>query len=267
MSDNIGLLDMKDYADDYDKDGRLNKNLVIRVEDLTMAYSDIPVLWDIDLDFIKGSTTAIIGPNGAGKSTLLKGMLGLMKPLTGYVKFWGEPYEKIRNKIAYVPQTETVNWDFPITVLDVVMMGRYGSLRLFKRPTEKMKQQAMDSLREMKMEDFYNRHISDLSGGQKQRVFIARAINQNAEIYIMDEPLAGIDKVTEKIIIDKFKEFKKNDKTVIAVHHDMNTLMDYFDNVAIIDRTVKAQGSCKRVFKDETPMEWMFKRRKNENIR
>lgn len=239
----------------------MKENTIIKVEDMTMAYVDTPVIWDIDVDFIEGSITAIIGPNGAGKSTLLKGMMGLMKPLTGTTRFWGKRYEDVRDKIAYVPQTESVNWDFPITVLDVVMMGQYGNKGVFHRISKKEKEMAYDALIQMKMEKFADRHIADLSGGQKQRVFIARAINQNADIYIMDEPLAGVDKNTEHIIMEKFKEFQKQGKTIIVVHHDMNTLIDYFDHVVVIDKVVKGQGKCSEVFKNTTPMEWMARRR------
>ncbi|WP_330683367.1 ABC transporter ATP-binding protein [Peptostreptococcus porci] len=237
------------------------REIVVKVEDMTMAYSDTPVIWDVDVDFVSGSITAIIGPNGAGKSTLLKGMLNLMKPITGSTYFWGKEFREIRNKVAYVPQKESVNWDFPISVLDVVMMGRYAGRGIIHRVSRSDREKAMNSLREMKMEKFADRHISDLSGGQKQRVFIARAINQDADLYIMDEPLAGVDKNTEQIIMEKFKEFQKNGKTVIVVHHDMNTLMEYFDHVVVVDKVIKGQGLCSEVFKDVTPMEWMTRRK------
>lgn len=231
---------------------------IIQVRDFTMAYDEKPVIWDVDVDFMDNSVTAIIGPNGAGKSTLLKGMLGLMKPLTGSALFWGQEYKAVKDKIAYVPQTESVNWNFPISVIDVVMMATYGKRGMFSRINKEDKLKAMKSLEQMEMTDYANRHIFDLSGGQKQRVFIARAINQDAQIYIMDEPLAGIDKNTEKIIIEKFRKFKNEGKTVIAVHHDINTLTDYFDHVLVIDKVLKTSGSCIDVFKDKTPMEWIF---------
>lgn len=237
------------------------ENPAIRVEDMTMAYDDTPVIWDVDVDFAQGLRTAIIGPNGAGKSTLLKGILGLMSPLTGKVEFWGKEYSQVKQRVAYVPQTETVNWNFPISVLDVVMMGKFGQMDLFSRQGKKEREEALAALRHMKMEEYANRHIADLSGGQKQRVFIARAINQDADIYIMDEPLAGVDKNTEKIIMEKFEEFKAEGKTVIAVHHDMNTLLDYFDNVVVVDKTIKAQGNCSEIFKDISPLEWMARRK------
>lgn len=230
---------------------------VVKIEDLTMAYLDNPVIWDVDVSLVTNSRTAIIGPNGAGKSTLLKGILGLMKPISGSVLFWGKPYDQVRHRIAYVPQTESVNWNFPINVLDVVMMGGYGKKSLLGRLTKKDKQQAMAALEEMQMQEFAQRHIADLSGGQKQRVFVARALNQEADLYIFDEPLAGVDKKTELIIIDKFKELQNQGKTVLVVHHDMNTLMSYFDHVLVVDKIIKAHGRCEDVFKDSTPMQWM----------
>lgn len=233
---------------------------IISVKNLAMAYHENPVIWDINIDVFSGTRTAIIGPNGAGKSTLLKGMLGLMKKLKGNVSFWGESYSTVREKIAYVPQTETVNWNFPITVLDVVMMGRYGNSGLFHRPGKVEREKAINALKEMEMEEYKDRHIADLSGGQKQRVFIARALNQDAELYIMDEPLAGVDKNTENLIIEKFKQLQRENKTVIAVHHEMNTLTEYFDHVVIIDKIVKDQGECNEVFRENNPIEW-FKRR------
>lgn len=237
----------------------LNKETVIRVEDLTVAYDDKPVLWDIDLEFYKSSITAIIGPNGAGKSTLIKGMLGLLKPITGYTTFLNQRFQDVRDLISYVPQNEAVNWNFPINVLDVVMMSDTCKLKLFQRPNKKLKDKALKSLEQMEMADFKNSHISALSGGQKQRVFIARALNQNADIYIMDEPLAGVDKKTEQIIMNKFKELKEQGKTIIVVHHDMNTLKKYFDHVVIVDKTIKAQGTYEEVFGDLNPLEWMQK--------
>lgn len=217
-------------------------NPLIHVEDLTMAYHDRPVLWDVDLDIPDRVRCAIVGPNGAGKSTLLKGILGLVKPLAGYITIDGKSLDAVRKEIAYVPQTGSVNWDFPTTVLDVVTMGRYADLGIFRRPGKKEREEAMAALEAMKMQDFAKRQIAQLSGGQKQRVFIARAIAQNASIYMMDEPLAGVDETTEHIIMDKFMEFQKQGKTVIAVHHDLGSLPDYFDYLVILNRTVKAAG-------------------------
>ena len=228
-----------------------DENVLIHLEDFTMAYTDRPVIWDIDLDIYEGSITAIIGPNGAGTSTLMKGILGLMKPISGKVSIMGKSYKEVYKHIAYIPQTNTVNWDFPTTVLDVVTMGRYNHLGLLKRVNKREKDLAMQALRRMKMEEFADRQISELSGGQRQRVFIARAIAQNALIYFMDEPLAGVDKKTENIIIETMREFKKEGKTIIVVHHDLNTLKEYFDHVIMVNKQLVASGKVEEVFTKE----------------
>ena len=215
-------------------------NSVIHVEDLTMAYRETPVLWDIDLDVPEHVRCAIVGPNGAGKSTLLKGILGLLKPVSGAVLLWGKPLSAVQKQIAYVPQRGSVHWDFPTTVFDVVLMGRYAHLGLIRRPGKEDRALAMDALDKMKMADFASRQIAELSGGQKQRVFIARALAQDAQLYIMDEPLAGVDETTERIIMDKFMDLQREKRTVIAVHHDLSTLDAYFDYLVVLNRTVKA---------------------------
>lgn len=227
------------------------EKVLIHLEDFTMAYTDIPVIWDMDLDIYEGSITAIIGPNGAGKSTLMKGILGLMKPISGKVSIMGKSYKEVYKQIAYIPQTTTVNWNFPTTVIDVVTMGRYAGLGLFKRVNASEKEKAFEALKKMKMEDFASRQISELSGGQKQRVFIARAIAQNALIYFMDEPLAGVDKKTENIIIETMREFKKEGKTIITVHHDLNTLCEYFDHVVMVNKQLIASGRTEETFVKE----------------
>lgn len=217
-------------------------NSVIHVEDLTMAYRETPVLWDIDLDVPEHVRCAIVGPNGAGKSTLLKGILGLVKPVSGAVQLWGKPLPAVQKEIAYVPQRGSVHWDFPTTVFDVVLMGRYAHLGLVRRPGKEDRARAMEALEKMKMADFANRQISELSGGQKQRVFIARALAQDAQLYIMDEPLAGVDETTERIIMDEFINLQRDGRTVVAVHHDLSTLDTYFDYLVVLNRTVKACG-------------------------
>lgn len=217
-------------------------NSVIHVEDLTMAYRETPVLWDIDLDVPEHVRCAIVGPNGAGKSTLLKGILGLVKPVSGVVQLWGKPLSAVQKEIAYVPQRGSVHWDFPTTVFDVVLMGRYAHLGLVRRPGKEDRARAMEALEKMKMADFANRQISELSGGQKQRVFIARALAQDAQLYIMDEPLAGVDETTERIIMDEFINLQRDGRTVVAVHHDLSTLDTYFDYLVVLNRTVKACG-------------------------
>lgn len=227
------------------------KEVIVQVEDLTMAYHDKPVLWDNDVDIIKNSRTAIIGPNGAGKSTLLKGILGLNKKLSGEVLVMGQEVKKVQDKIAYIPQASSVNWDFPTTVLDVVVMGRYVHLGWIKRPKKSDIEKAEEALKRIGMYEFKDRQISQLSGGQRQRVFIARAIAQDAEIYFMDEPLAGVDKKTEKIIMDFLKESQRNGKTSVVVHHDLTTLPEYFDHVVILNKRIVAQGPVETTFIEE----------------
>ena len=226
-------------------------NTIIEVHDLTVAYDAKPVLWDIDLNIPRGKLMAIVGPNGAGKTTLIRSMLGLIKPVTGAVHFVMLPDKKPRNRIAYVPQSGSVDWDFPATVLDVVMMGRYGHLGWFKRPGKAEKQMALETLRKVGMEEYASRQISQLSGGQQQRVFLARALIQQAEIYFMDEPFKGVDAQTEKSIVALLKELKNQGKTVIVVHHDLRTVKDYFDWVTLINLRVVAMGPVEEVFTDE----------------
>lgn len=227
------------------------KDVIIKVEDMTIAYADKPVLWDNDVEIINNSITAIIGPNGAGKSTLIKGILNLQKKLSGSVSIMGKSFDEVKKQIAYIPQTASVNWDFPTTVLDVVLMGRYVHLGWIKRPSKEDYALARQALEKIGMADFKNRQISELSGGQKQRVFIARAICQDADIYFMDEPLAGVDKVTEKIIFDFMKDSQKRGKTSIVVHHDLNTIEKYFDHIVILNKKIIAQGKVTDVFTKE----------------
>lgn len=218
------------------------KPSLIHVEDLTMTYLEKPVLWDIDLDIPENTRCAIVGPNGAGKSTLLKGILALHKPTAGTIRIWGQTLPEVRQRIAYVPQIGSANWDFPTTVLDIVQMGQYGHLGWIWRPGKREREIAEAALAEMKLSDFANRQIAQLSGGQRQRVFLARAIAQNADLYIMDEPLTGVDETTEHIIMEKFLDFQRQGKTVIAVHHDLSTLENYFDYLIVLNRTLKAIG-------------------------
>ena len=228
----------------------MNSNMV-KVHDLTVAYNQKPVLWDVDLDIPKGSLCAIVGPNGAGKSTLLKAILGLIKPISGGVDFPGLGFEKKTHKIAYVPQSSSVDWDFPATVLDIVMMGRYGHLGWFKRAGKKEKEMAIEKLKNVGMEKFVNRQISELSGGQQQRVFLARSLVQEAEVYFMDEPLKGVDAQTEQVIIRLLKELRDAGKTVIVVHHDLRTVKNYFDRVVLINLKVIADGEVETTFTEE----------------
>ena len=223
----------------------------IHVEDLTVSYDLKPVLWDIDLSIPKGVLMAIVGPNGAGKSTLIKSMIDLIKKVSGKTYFNGKPYKDMRKKIAYIPQRGSVDWDFPTTVLDVVMMGRYGHLGWFKRPTIEDKKISLEALEKVNMTPFKDSQISELSGGQQQRVFLARALVQEADIYLMDEPFQGVDVKTEKAIIDLLKLLKKEGKTVVVVHHDLQTVTEYFDWVTLINKRVIQSGLVSEVFTDE----------------
>ena len=223
------------------------KNAAIEVNDLTVAYKDSPVLWDIDMEVPKGVLMAIVGPNGAGKTTLLRAVLGLIEPTAGWLSIFGKPYASQRKRVGYVPQRGSVDWDFPTHALDVVMMGRYGHLGWFKRPGKKEQEMALNSLEKVGMEDFADRQISQLSGGQQQRVFLARALVQDADIYFMDEPFVGVDAATEKAIVAILQDLRKKGKTVIVVHHDIQTLKEYFDWVMLLNVRRIAIGPTKTV--------------------
>lgn len=227
------------------------QNPAIEVTDLTVAYGDKPVLWDVDFAVPRGVLLAIVGPNGAGKTTLLRSILGLLRPAAGNVKVFGKRYELQRHAVAYVPQRGSVDWDFPTTVLDVVMMGRYGHLGWMKRPGKKEQELAYTALEKVGMQDYANRQISQLSGGQQQRVFLARALIQDAQLYLMDEPFVGVDASTEKAIVALLKELRKNGKTVVVVHHDIQTLKEYFDWSLLINVRRIALGPVGRVITTE----------------
>ncbi len=224
------------------------ENPIVEVHDLTVAYDNKPVLWNADFSIPKGRMVGIVGPNGAGKSTLLKSIMGLIPTASGFVKLFDDSLKKVRHRVAYVPQKESVDWDFPATVLDVVEMGRYGKKSLFKRLSKEDKQIAIEALKKVKMLDFADRHISELSGGQQQRVFIARALAQEADIYFMDEPFAGVDMASEKAIVDILVELQKEGKTIFVVHHDLQSAMDYFDWMILINKRIVASGPTKEVF-------------------
>ena len=229
----------------------MSKKIAITVDDLTVAYNYKPVLWDIDLQIPEGVLMAIVGPNGAGKSTLIKAILDIIQPIAGSVNIYDKPYQKQRSMVAYVPQKGSVDWDFPTTALDVVMMGTYGSLGWIKRPGKKQKKEALEALEKVGMLAFKNRQISQLSGGQQQRIFLARALVQNASIYFMDEPFQGVDATTEKAIINILKELRKAGKTVVVVHHDLQTVPEYFDWVTFLNVKKIATGPVSSIFNDD----------------
>lgn len=220
----------------------------IEVHDLTVAYREKPVLWDIDLSVPTGVLMAVVGPNGAGKTTLIKAMLGLLRPVSGEVLVHGKPYSARNQTVAYVPQRGTVDWDFPTTALDVVMMGTYGQLGWFRRPGKKQRDAATDALKRVEMGEFAGRQISQLSGGQQQRVFLARALVQDSPVYLMDEPFQGVDAVTERAIIDILRDLRNRGRTVLVVHHDLSTVPEYFDWVTLLNVRVIASGPTAEAF-------------------
>lgn len=225
---------------------------VIEIEKLVVAYDeDKPVLDNFNLSIEKGKMTAFVGPNGAGKSTLIKAILEFVKPITGSITINGKKYAQEKKKIAYVPQRGSVDWDFPTTLYDVVEMGSYGRVGFLKRVPKSEKNRVMEAIEKVDMLEYVDRQISQLSGGQQQRVFIARALVQDAEIYLLDEPFQGIDKKTEGSIVKILKGLKEEGKTVIVVHHDLQTVPEYFDEVVLINRKVIASGKVNEVFTKE----------------
>ena len=225
---------------------------VIEIRKLVVAYDeDKPVLDNFNLGIEKGKMTAFVGPNGAGKSTLIKAILEFVKPITGSITINGKKYAQEKKKIAYVPQRGSVDWDFPTTLYDVVEMGSYGRVGFLKRVPKSEKNRVMEAIEKVDMLEYVDRQISQLSGGQQQRVFIARALVQDAEIYLLDEPFQGIDKKTEGSIVKILKGLREEGKTVIVVHHDLQTVPEYFDEVVLINRKVIASGKVNEVFTKE----------------
>lgn len=223
----------------------------IEVEDMTVAYRDKPVLWDVDLIVPAGVLMAVVGPNGAGKTTLIKATLGLIQPAAGRVLIYGRPYPEQRHLVAYVPQRGSVDWDFPTTVLDVVMMGRYGLIGWIRRPGKTDLDIAMDALHKVGMEAYADRQINQLSGGQQQRTFLARALVQEARVYFMDEPFQGVDATTERAIVKILGDLRAQDKSVLVVHHDLQTVPEYFDWVTLLNVRRIAGGPVNEVFTEE----------------
>ncbi len=226
------------------------KKNVLEIHDLTVTYDAKPVLWDIELTLPQKELIAIVGPNGAGKTTLLKSIIGLLKPISGTITFLqdGLPIKNMKNKIGYVPQGESIDWDFPTTVFDVVLMGRYGHIGWIKKPGPKDKELTLQILDKVGMMPYKDRQIRQLSGGQQQRVFLARALVQNANIYLLDEPFKGVDIKTEKVIIHLLKELQAQGKTVIVVHHDLPIVANYFSWVTFINQKIIANGPVTEVF-------------------
>jgi manganese/zinc/iron transport system ATP- binding protein len=226
-------------------------NDIITVKNLTVTYNRKPAIKGINLKIGSGKIIGIIGPNGAGKSTLIKGILGFLPIDTGEVKIFGEPVKDVMKRVSYIPQKEQFDWDFPINVYDVVIMGRYPYLSLFGRPGAKDNEIAIKSLEKLEMIKYKDTQIRNLSGGQQQRIFLARALAQESEIYFMDEPFVGVDAKTEAAIFKLIHELKEQGKTILIVHHDLSRVKDYFDELILINQTLVAAGPTETVFTKE----------------
>ena len=227
----------------------MNQSLLpLEVHDLTVTYNRKPVLYGIDLEIEEGGLIGIIGPNGAGKSTLIKAIMGIVPSAGGWVKIFGESGKKSYRRVGYVPQRESVDWDFPVSVLDVVLMGRYGHNGWLKRVSKKDRNIAYECLEKVNMSPYADRQIGKLSGGQQQRVFLARALAQESDLYLMDEPFAGVDAVTETAIIEILRELKKKGKTLIVVHHDLSNAKQYFDHLILLNMRLVGYGTINEIF-------------------
>lgn len=223
----------------------------IEVENLTVSYGPVPALLDVSLSIHPGQLVGVIGPNGSGKSTLIKAILGFVKPDVGAVRLFGEPADKVKGRVAYVPQRGAVDWNFPITVREVALMGRYGRVRAFRDLRRKDKRIADEALEMVRMSEFRDRQIGQLSGGQQQRVFMARAMAQGAEILLLDEPFAGVDAATERAILDVLERTKAAGRTLVVVHHDLTTAAEYFDSLVLLKQRLFAHGSPQDVLHPE----------------
>ncbi|MEZ5384559.1 MAG: metal ABC transporter ATP-binding protein [Prosthecobacter sp.] len=220
----------------------------LELHDLTVSYAKKPVLYGVDVQIPQGALVGIIGPNGAGKSTMIRAIMGLLPLSSGWVRIFDQPFETSRHRVGYVPQREQVDWDFPVNVMDVVMMGRYGRLGWLKRPSSEDRRIAEESLEKVGMLPFRNRQIANLSGGQQQRVFLARALAQQSDLYLMDEPFAGVDATTEHAIIALLRELKQQGKTILVVHHDLTTAREYFDHLLLLNMRLVAFGETESTF-------------------
>lgn len=229
----------------------MTEKWALDVLNLTVNYERTAALWDVSFQIPKGQLTAIVGPNGAGKSTLMKAAIGLIKPLSGAISLLGKPIKKIRKQIAYVPQRESVDWDFPITVLDLVLMGCYGRIGLFRFPTKYDRQLAMECLEELGIDHLAQRQISQLSGGQQQRAFIARSLFQRADLYFLDEPFAGIDTTSSKVILDLLIRLKSAGKSVFVVHHDLDSVAAHYDYAVLLNVHLVAAGKVCDIFTEK----------------
>jgi len=225
--------------------------IALETHDLTVTYHKRPVLYGVDVSIPTGNLVGVIGPNGAGKSTLIKAIMGIVPSASGWVKAFGDPVKDNFHRVGYVPQRESVDWDFPVTVMDVALMGTYGRLGLFGRPGAKQKKEAAEALEKVGMLPYANRQIGNLSGGQQQRVFLARALAQKSDLYLMDEPFVGVDAATESAIITLLEEMRAEGKTVVVVHHDLQSAREYFDMLLLLNMRVIEFGKTEDVFTAE----------------
>jgi manganese/zinc/iron transport system ATP- binding protein len=229
----------------------MTETVAFEIHDMTVAYHRRPVLWDVDLTVPEGKLVGIVGPNGAGKTTLIKAALGLVPLASGKVEIYGKPYDQQRHLVGYVPQRESVDWDFPVTVRDVVLMGTYGRLGWFRRPGRAEREIADRCLGQVDISSLAQRQIRQLSGGQQQRVFLARALAQEAQLYFLDEPFAGVDAATESAIVELLQTLRSGGKTVLVVHHDLQTVREYFDYVILLNMRLVACGPAATTFTKE----------------
>jgi manganese/zinc/iron transport system ATP- binding protein len=220
----------------------------LELHDLTVSYAKKPVLYGVDVQVPQGALVGIIGPNGAGKSTMIRAIMGLTPVSSGWVRIFGGPFEQNRHRVGYVPQREQVDWDFPVNVMDVVLMGRYGRRGWLRRMTREDKIIAEESLEKVGMLPFRNRQIANLSGGQQQRVFLARALAQQSDLYLMDEPFAGVDATTERAIVTLLQELQSQGKTILVVHHDLTTAKEYFDHLLLLNMRLVSFGKTQDIF-------------------
>lgn len=228
-----------------------NQPPALRVSDLTVAYHRKPVIWDVEFSIPQGKLVGVVGPNGAGKSTLLKAIMDLIPRASGRVEVFGQPYAKSRRRVGYVPQRESVDWDFPVDALDVVTMGLYRQIGWCMPVRRRHREAALEALARVGIADLAHRQISQLSGGQQQRTFLARALVQDADLYLMDEPLAAVDAATEAAIMELMRQMQVDGKTALVIHHDLQSVPDYFDHVVLLNMRVVATGQTDEVFTTE----------------
>ncbi|MFM8729219.1 MAG: metal ABC transporter ATP-binding protein [Planctomycetaceae bacterium] len=228
-----------------------DQSVPLRVQDLTVAWHRRPVIWDVEFDVSPGRLVGIVGPNGAGKSTLLKAVMDLVPKASGRVEIFGRSWRESRHRVGYVPQRESVDWDFPVSVLDVVTMGLYGRIGWFGRVRRRHREAARRALEQVGIGELADRQISQLSGGQQQRTFLARALVQEADLYLMDEPFAAVDAATEHAIVELLRSMRAAGRTAVVIHHDLHTVPDYFDSVVLLNMRVVAEGPTQQVFTRE----------------